>query len=345
MSGAGREDLTRAVVDHLEESKDCTRALPFLTHFRNRDDNKHGNSFLHEALAWNRRYAADHLIALAGERDPASFSIHDNFASSYSTPLILASKTADNHSAFFMIGLCGEARDVLNHQDYMGNTALHYACLMRNDPLIEALLLRGCDANYRNDLGYSAYECYTMPVTEEGLAYRYGVSAGHPYLMKHVCDWDRSYQGTHHPSFSNYRWFLSHITLNLDLNFEPRDLDKTKSQLFVFNYEKGIAKRDYTGLTGREILQDHIKRRLPVMDLRIYQGMVAAFLDYRARSFSAERSMQLKSAMCTPDRSYDRMEPLVRSDSLPFMGEVTRPELSVDIAGESVDGLFNWSYF
>ncbi len=299
----GKTPLTYQIVDLLDKSERYHEAMPFLDTFRNRSDNKHGNSFLHEAIVWSRKDAAAYLISLAAVADSTSLSLVDTFSSSRSTPLILASKTGDNSTALALIGLFKTRVTDLDQQDYIGNTALHYACLMRNDELIQALLLQGADPNIRNDRGCSPLEYYKISPAFEDLNYHYGTRPGSPYLMNHVCDWDSTYQGTHHPSFSNYRWFLLHIILNLGLDLEVADLDKTEGHLFMFsNSDHRHYLKDYSGVSSKEIIRDHISFRVPVIDLRIYHGLVRTFLAYRERSFSEERLKQLSTKMLVPGK-------------------------------------------
>ncbi|MDO8953553.1 MAG: ankyrin repeat domain-containing protein [Gammaproteobacteria bacterium] len=117
-----------------------------------------------EALAGNRCSAAVFLITLAVDYDRPSLWIKDRFPSSSSTPLILASKTANNEAAFLLVGLSTSTSE-LNQQDYSGNTALHYACLMRNNALIEDLLLKGADPSIKNHKGDTALHYYELKAT------------------------------------------------------------------------------------------------------------------------------------------------------------------------------------
>ncbi|MDF2529960.1 MAG: hypothetical protein K0Q57_840, partial [Gammaproteobacteria bacterium] len=220
---------TQEVVDLLDQEGPSNVVTPFLDNLRPQSDNKHGNSFLHEAIARNRTSAAIYLIALAAYRDKPSLFMKDGCPSSKSTPLILASKTGNNHSALLLVGLYKNS-DRLNARDYIGNTALHYACLMRNNLLIEALILQGADANIRNHEGKSALEYYLLEASSKDLKYYYGECDGLPYLMSNVCDWDQPYQGTNHSSFSNYRWFLIHIVINFGLAKEIAMPDLSETQ-------------------------------------------------------------------------------------------------------------------
>ena len=286
---------SRDLVDRLED-KEYKDALPFLRSFRHIAENKHGNSLLHEAIAWNRTFAAVYIITLAATHDPDALKIKDLFPSSNSTPLILASKTGNNETALLLLGLSKSA-GMLNQQDYIGNTALHYACLMRNNVLIEALLLKGAQANIRNDAGESPLECYETSAIEKDLAYYYGAAPGEPNLMHHVCDWDKEYQGTKKPCFSNYRWFLAHIITNLGLA-EAVALNLASGPLFMFagqNAYKLLQPLDKDSTS--HIIKTHIEQRSPVIDMRLYLALAKTFVDYRIKNYTEACISQLQSAM------------------------------------------------
>ena len=225
---------------------------------------------------------------LAVTVDPPSLILQDHFRSSKSTPLILAAKTGNNMAAMLIIGLLKSSKS-LDTQDYSGNTALHYAAKMRNNPLIEALILNGADLNIRNDMGESALECYLAKTTNDDLTYNYGTYEDLIYLMRKVCDWDQSYQGTKNLRYSNYRWFLPHIIHNfaaqlskiVGLEKSSVNFDATKGTFYSFNVKNYFQLSKSNNVTLKEIIITHLKERQPVIDIRIYQAMVTLFVEFR----------------------------------------------------------------
>ncbi|MDF2691401.1 MAG: hypothetical protein K0S29_1256 [Gammaproteobacteria bacterium] len=301
----GKTLSTHQIVDVLDQTqidKTYNMVAPFLSNLRNRS-NKHGNSLIHDAIVWNRLSAALFLITLAAYKDVHALWIKDWFPSSRSSPLILASKTGQNKTALLLVQLSENPLE-LDQQDYIGNTALHYACLMRNNVLIEALLSAGASTNIRNDQGLSALECYEKEASFKDLDYHNGTSPRSAYLMKPICDWNDRYQGTQDPSFSNYRWFLGNIIINLgleaDLSFS--ELDQTDGNIFVHLDCCKYTTEHAIGISPIEILKSDLYKRRPVIDLRVYHGMVNAYLSFRAQAYSAELAKQLKAASLIPNK-------------------------------------------
>src|SRR3990167_4144653 len=236
--------------------------------------------------------AIDLIMRAESSLNNENLFLPDTFESSLSTPLILASKVGNNQVAMLLIGLCKEEGN-LNLADYKGNTALHYASLMRNNALIEALLLSGADPNIKNEAGLSAFEYYHFNIYPQDLEYRYGVCRRDPNLMWHECDWDKSYQATINPSFSNYRWFLPQIMINLNLaNEHTLDCLSDDHRIFVWgwDYYQGYSPDEQAMDNNKlqDILRWHIKENFPVVDKRIYNLMIELFSQYRAEQFNTD---------------------------------------------------------
>ena len=138
--------ISQETIDVLNEVDYGETLLPFLHQFRTMKMSQHGNTPLLEAIAWNRLTAAELLIKRMLAEDQDSLFMKDSFASSQSTPLLLASKTGATDIALLLLASYQKNITALNDIDYLGNTALHYACLMRNNVLIEALIAHGANA-------------------------------------------------------------------------------------------------------------------------------------------------------------------------------------------------------
>lgn len=119
-----------------------------------------GNTPLHILIA-NEEFRQGLLfIYLAG--DKLDYRVQD---AEGKTALILAAKMDSNITSFLLVELIKHAGDdkkhierVLNCQDNKGNTVLHYACIYRNQRLIDELIAAGADTSILNSAGNSPLE-------------------------------------------------------------------------------------------------------------------------------------------------------------------------------------------
>lgn len=277
-------------------------------------DNQHGNSYLLFAIAYNYTEAALFLIDLGIENHPQSLLMPDLFTSSRSSPLILASKTANNPVAFKLIDYfeTHSLTDALNATDYNGNTALHYACLTRNHALIEKLLNAGARTDIVNGQPHSpyqtAYDYYLLEATKASLFYPYGTCAAKTLLFC-ACDFSPTYQGTNEPAYSFIRWFIHFIILNLGLcqgeneTFKP-SYGPAKAIWFdaAHPYLAALPKSEKTckatHISLQKILLAHQISRTPVIDHRLYQQLLALFIKHHQSNYFTDIADKLKITCC-----------------------------------------------
>lgn len=169
---------------------------------------RHKNTYLLLALAWNYLNAAKILIALDVKK--ISLNLTDLWPTCLNTPLILSAKIHATDIACQLI----DAGALLDCQDYRGFTALHYACLMRNEILIKKLLEKGAATYLRNAFSQLPADCYQMNITPDDLVYRYGVE--NDWLVK-VPDCNEHYFATKKKCLSAFRWFIPHIMVNMGI--------------------------------------------------------------------------------------------------------------------------------
>jgi hypothetical protein len=278
------------VLDKLDS--DQYRSAIKYSHWNRLADDKHGNTLLHLAIVYGKNQAAIWLIMqglIHGHYN--HLFLTDLHQSSKSTPLILAAKTANNQVANLLIGTCKNVSQ-LDYSDYLGNTALHYACLTRNNDLIEALITSGADANIRNALGYLPIEYYHLDVGVSDLRYRYGVYSDENNLMRHACDWDQRYIGTENPVFNCLRWFLPFIVKNLNLFHKERLITANEPcELFVFGWQPGMgySPKRATFQSNRiiDLINYHIEHKNePVVDYRLYDQLVQNFVHHYRFNFN-----------------------------------------------------------
>lgn len=276
----------RRIVDALDEKSKSPRRLreEDVWVLRPVRSVRYSNSFLLYSLAWNRVNSARHLALLSIIYDPAALSKTDRHPGSKSTPLILASKIGNNEIAMILVAYSRCAK-YINAKDHLGNTALHYACLMHNNDLIKALLIRGASITIKNRAGKKPADYYMQKLEKHGLDYFYGVCPNHPSAMVHVCDWGKTYQGTKQAEFSLYRWFLPHIVTNLGLVSKDDEIELGDS-LYVYDSPSG-HKACRTSITKlSDAVAFHLKERVPVVDIRIHNAMAKKFKTYHKLNHS-----------------------------------------------------------
>lgn len=262
---------------------------------RNIDADKHGNSYLHYALVWNDVSAAIDLAMLTVLKDPFALSCCDRFCSSHSTSLVLAAKTGNSIVAIKILSAIN-VLDFVDIPDHLGNTALHYACLMRNVPLIEALLDADAAVDCKNGYGFTPLDYYQHETIhfENGshsLSYRYGTHERNKAYMQPVEDWSSDYMGTADPLFSCYRWFLVNIVLNLQLLHQ--DEIWQYPNCFLYDGDHASRRINVNRCSVISLLRYHLQERIPVMDIRLYNLLAQRFVEYRQKCCCEESMLNL----------------------------------------------------
>lgn len=212
---AGRHSYSHAIdqlidiLDNPDANLRDMRLNKLITKFDTDRHTLHQNTYLLQALAWNRHRAARLLLDL--DIDKIALNIKDGFPSCRNTPLILAAKTGAQDMVRELVWLGAR----LDEQDYRGFTALHYACLLRDSVMIKTLIEADADAAIKNELGHLPMDYYQLELTADDVAYRYGRSGSSPALfLQQVYDFDKNYCGTNKPCVSAWRWFVAHIIQN-----------------------------------------------------------------------------------------------------------------------------------
>ncbi|RDI44787.1 ankyrin repeat domain-containing protein [Aquicella lusitana] len=237
------------IVDRLEKGL-CLEnsSLDFSKDYRTR----HHNTYLLQALAWNRQKAA--LRLLERDKSKEALNLKDDWATCLNTPLILAAKI----NATTIVQTLIELGAKVNEQDYRGFTALHYACLLRNHEAIQLLLAARADVRIRDAFGKSPYYYYCTEISEDDLQYRYGSTDGY---LNRMPDMDNHYFGTKKKCLSALRWYIAHVMVNNDW-----------------------GKGEYV---GKFSLYDWAERcllsREPVYHAKIYEAMMKCFCDNRPK--------------------------------------------------------------
>jgi len=213
-------------IDTLDKGIDCTDLTPGF--FKKNSNDLHKNNHLLEALSYNRKIAALKLIEL--DKKKKSLNVKDEFPSCKNTPLILAAKIDATEVLIKLI----ESGANVNEKDYRGFTALHYACLLRNEIAIKHLLDAKADLQAIDAFGKFPYEYYCMTISEEDISYAYGETnkinwdTEKTKLGKHsglifgetsrklntAWDWDNHYFSTRKKCLSAFRWYIAHIIVN-----------------------------------------------------------------------------------------------------------------------------------
>lgn len=281
------------------------------TFFGRIPDDKHGNTRLHRAIV--QRQITIALAQCTAAKTPGqkkALFLADTFPSSKSTSLILAAKTGLNAVAIALISTAGDNTDWLNYKDYLGNTALHYAALMRNNALTMALLEKGADAKIQNKHGDTARLLYDNHLTSEDFAYRYGYHRceTQKHRMHPKSDFNEDYCGTRNPLLSYCRWFMPHIIVNTPT--PNRCLTITlafEKGTFHAGCYKNIREEPSKGETNiADLALWHIQNNEPIMDIRIYNTMKEFMCNSRndhfeentsAALYSKEQALQVATAL------------------------------------------------
>lgn len=236
------------VVDCLEADQPIHDDV--LDYFSKDHRTRHHNTFLLQALAWNRKTAALKLIKLDSSR--LSIDTKDEWPTCQNTPMILAAKINDLAIVEQLI-LAGANVD---EQDYRGYTALHYACLYRNVAMINRLLAAGADITITNAFGHQPKHYYKMEIKLEDLRYRYGYIDGALYP---VSDMDNHYFSTNKKCLSAFRWYIPHLIANCELGKSI-----TINSISLYDYAKLL-----------------LRLRQPINSEKYYAAMLQCFIDNR----------------------------------------------------------------
>ncbi|MBX3709110.1 MAG: ankyrin repeat domain-containing protein [Gammaproteobacteria bacterium] len=211
---------------------------------------RHHNTYLLQALAWNRQKAALKLLEL--DKNKEALNLKDDWPTCLNSPLILAAKINAGYIVQKLITLGAN----LNEQDYRGFTALHYACILRNDAVIKSLLAAKANLQMIDAFGKSPYDYYDMEICETDLQYRYGKAGEY---LNHIPDRDNHYFATKKKCLSALRWYIAHIMVNGGWGTES-DVDKVS----LYDYAKHC-----------------LKIREPVYHAEVYEGMMRCFCNNR----------------------------------------------------------------
>lgn len=239
------DPLTRiqTAIDKLEQG-----LTPAITSFGVLNE-KHGNTPLLCALAWNRLEAAAALLRM--DSNKIALNIKDNWPTCRNTPLVLAAKI----NATAVIAQLLAAGAAVNTKDYRDFTALHYACLYRNEEAIKILLANGARLDMEDAFGKLPLQYYLREITTADLRYTYGRSLDNPAYLHHVPDFDDQFYATKTKCYSSLRWYIAHVIVNgklgLDVQIDGRSL-----------YDWASA---------------CLARREPVDHAHVYEAMLACF--------------------------------------------------------------------
>jgi hypothetical protein len=250
--------LIGGLIDKLEKMKDDQmEALRQIIKTFGATKEKHRNTYLLHALAWNRLQAAKRLLAL--DEDKIALNLKDEWSTCSNTPLILAAKI----NATETMGRLIASGAKVNKQDYRGFTALHYACLLRNEEAIRMLIDANANIHFKDAFGNLPIDYYQMPIVAADLAYRYGGSPHQPGFLNAVPDKNKRYFATRKRPLSALRWFVPHIIVNHVLN-KNGGANEAKN-------ENPLYHAAFISL----------KRRTPIYRADIYEAMMNYFCDHR----------------------------------------------------------------
>ena len=197
------------VIDALEYSAlSESQQRSFIKTFGRLENSKHHNTYLLLALAWSRLNATRILIEL--DKEKIALNLKDEYPSCFNTPLILAAKTGATEVVRQLINAGAE----VDLQDYRGYTALHYACILRDDKMIQLLLKAGAAKHLFDAFGKLPEHYYLMNITANDLAYRYGLDPKDHLALSTQYDEDNNYFATEKKSLSALRWYIAHIIIN-----------------------------------------------------------------------------------------------------------------------------------
>lgn len=247
----------KIIIDHLE--KDLPIEISTFGRL-SADIEQHQNTYLLCALAWSRLTAAHRLLKI--DRNNVALNLADCWPTSRSTPLLLAAKIG---ATSMMLELIERGADV-NATDYRGFTALHYACMLRDNEAIEALLSAGAVTDSQDIFGEFPIKYYQSKIEENDFFYLYGYGrhANGKFLLHEPWDKTSDYAATYCKALSAFRWFIAHILINKQMG----------QQTYLLADE----------LNAKSI-HDHAKEllvaRKPVMEAQLYEAMMRCFCEQR----------------------------------------------------------------
>jgi ankyrin repeat protein len=228
-------NIILGIIKRLEEKESSWKELESeLNSNKNLRTSIHKNTYLLEAISRNYLTAAKKLLEWDIHKE--HLNLQDSFITCKNTPLILAAKTHANSILRELIILNAE----LNTQDYRGFTALHYACLYRNEEAIGLLLNAGARIDlmtqnfgskwccFYNKKDLYALSFYQMKITFSDLKYAYGQETEE--RLKHQCDNSLNYYGTRKKQLSALVWFIGHIILNKNTDMQLSTDEKNEIQ-------------------------------------------------------------------------------------------------------------------
>lgn len=255
----------------------------------------YGNTVLLSAISYNDTDIALLLILLAEQRDKAALKKHDSFSGSRSSPLILAAKTANNPVAMTLLS-SRHVASFIHEVDYQDNTAMHYACLMRNMLLVKMLYEAGASFTVANRDGKTPEQYLTGDIRADGLNYPYGQhkTPHGPHLIE-ASDFGHSFYGTYSCRFSAYRWFIALIVMNLHLTKDVKLSGlKQSNGVWIFDGPSPcyVYRRKPESDSLHDTLQFHANNRMSIMDGEVYKTCCDLFYGHRESNQVRNEAMQ-----------------------------------------------------
>ncbi len=261
----------------LEKQDSYAEAKKYLTTFEAAPQStRYKNSYLMSAIVLGYMNAAIYILTQSGR---TGLDYKDGFSGSYSTALILCAKTGLNKVAMLLIGLGAD----VNQTDYRSFSALHYACLYRNDALILALLASGAKTNIKNFFGKYPIDYYQMDITEQQLAYPYGHTDDFA-LKKQYDHGQEDFSGTACKDLSALRWFIHNIIVNFQWGVFDTIAFDVNQEFNIFWDQKKLLTSDDVNKSIYEfsVMQlDH--KNNPVTDIRLFNAMMKCFVENRKK--------------------------------------------------------------
>ncbi len=265
----------------------------------------YGNSLLTRSIATGHNAAAIQCALACRQQD---LDLFDTFPSSQSTALIMAAKTGATKVAILL--LCLGANP--NAQDFNGYSALHYACILRMNHLIQALLDSGARRGIRNDHGRTARFYYNLDINEVDMSYHHGChdSGKKKHQVRVSYDWGKSFIGTRMKDLSALRWFLPYIIKNSPWNAATTANSATivgPLKHVMYDFEKKAKKsvdihfneiNEVTNVSQdqtKNLADYYARRHIPTMDIRVHQALSDRFLFFRRQAHNPEISRNLHS--------------------------------------------------
>ena len=247
---------------------------------------KHGNTYLLCALAWNRLRAAKTLLQL--DKNKIALNQKDSWPTCRNTPLILAAKI----NAAEMVGQLIEAGARTDEQDHRGFTALHYACIYRNEEAIRKLLDAGASLNLQDAFGKLPLQYYLREITPDDLAYRYGLSETDATRLNPYPDCNDAYYATYNKCYSSLRWYIAHVLVNTKIDQDVGE-----------------------GAKLQAYARASLNRRSPVDHAALYTAMLASFCAARPM-IVRELAKQLKPSKADYAAYLDSYQPALTRSGL-----------------------------